>query len=690
MASLAGKADPTLARMAYAAGMANVPGDYSEHYQSTVDAHKELMGGIEEIAAGIKLENDLATLEFKKAMKIFEDPLNLQMIDSDYTEMQADITAQREEWKANKGFKNDPEGRQDWDRRNQQIIGRHEQDNANLGTLQAGIEGNLYDIENMEIGKKKYLTDLAKYQANQDKQSGIHNADATKYMKDHPNATPAQLWKKLGIVKEGVVVKFKDPVTGEYTYVSKVGEDPKNNEPLFELQKSSELLDYVNKDARADDTLVKAQALYQNRLKTSKGRSDNYSGFRNEDRNALEELLDTDMLNNPNTLKYMMHKKIGGEKLSFAEALRNGKALGLTNEIIKELGATKSDGDDILTESDFATAESYETVVNNILSGKAIYQENGKNKSLDTKGMYLDYTVDNAFKTGYNTYKEKVDKNNVKTNIKTNPYGLSLSKKGKYGLGLPSKGTSYVPQYDVGYVTNKIDNLKSGTQISFQGGVYTYREVDGTTQWWKNYGKGESYDDPDVEGVGVGVPIGTAKDMAEKVFHVDDPIFTSIVTERETEVPDDETGLLPSDNPFADKQAVVEGKSKARIAPTKFVDAFKKDFQSDNAVVRYLRDMNVPGLVVGAYQGAGKLNYPDNDNRKLVEPISAYDDVILTINGKTKLFVTDPSFSDDTEGAQEIWDWLYENFSSTVTSGENTVTSGENTATSDSGGNVRD
>ena len=406
MASLAGKADPTLARMAYAAGMANVPGDYSKHYQSAVDAHKELMGGIEEIAAGFKLENDIATLEFKKAMKIFEDPLNLQMIDSDYTEMQADITAQREEWKANKGFKNDPEGRQDWDRRNQQIIGRHEQDNANLGTLQAGIEGNLYDIENMEVGKKKYLTNLAKYQANQDKQSGIHNSDATKYMKDNPNATPAQLWKKLGIVKEGVVVKFKDPVTGEYTYVSKVGEDPGTKEPLFESQKSSELLDYVNKDARADDTLVQAQALYQDRLKISKGRSDNYSSFRNEDRNALEELLDTGMLNNPNTLKYMMHKKIGGEKLSFAEALRSGKALGLTNEIIKELGATKSDGDDILTESDFATAKSYETVVNNILNGKAIYEIDGEKKSLDTKGLYLDYTVDNAFKTGYNTYKD--------------------------------------------------------------------------------------------------------------------------------------------------------------------------------------------------------------------------------------------------------------------------------------------
>ena len=177
MASLAGKADPTIARFAYAAGMANVPGDYSKHYQSAVDAHKELMGGIEEIAAAYKLENDIATLEFKKAMKVFDDPLNVQMIDSDYTEMQNDVSIQREEWKANKGFKNDPEGRQDWNRRNDQIIGRHEQDNANLGILQESVKGNLYDIENMEIGKKTFLTNLAKYQANQDKESGKHNAD---------------------------------------------------------------------------------------------------------------------------------------------------------------------------------------------------------------------------------------------------------------------------------------------------------------------------------------------------------------------------------------------------------------------------------------------------------------------------------------------------------------------------------
>ena len=38
--SLAGKADPMLVKMAYAAASANVPGDYSDHYKTMVETHK--------------------------------------------------------------------------------------------------------------------------------------------------------------------------------------------------------------------------------------------------------------------------------------------------------------------------------------------------------------------------------------------------------------------------------------------------------------------------------------------------------------------------------------------------------------------------------------------------------------------------------------------------------------------------
>lgn len=69
--------------------------------------------------------------------------------------------------------------------------------------------------------------------------------------------------------------------------------------------------------------------------------------------------------------------------------------------------------------------------------------------------------------------------------------------------------------------------------------------------------------------------------MAEDVFYVgDDPIFNSIVTEREQEVPDDKTGLLPSDNQFADRQSVAEGQGQAAVVPADFVDVFKKIFKA--------------------------------------------------------------------------------------------------------------
>ena len=382
--------------------------------------------------------------------------------------------------------------------------------------------------------------------------------------------------------------------------------------------------------------------------------------------NRLDGLLQTDT-----DVRRAMLAKYGIHGTSFADDIKTKTMVSeeIYASLVRTIGVEKSgqvkaedtlegiaDTDGILGLSQEEINNAYGTYSTNILGmkdpevSKAVF-----------KASYAD-RMRKAHIYGYSR-RTPTPGDGIGTETKTNPHGLSLSKKGKYGLGLPSKGTSYVPQYDVGYVTNKIDNLKSGTQISFQGGVYTYREVDGATQWWKNYGKGESYDDPDVEGVGIGTVVGTAKDMAEKVFHVDDPIFTSIVTEREQEVPDDITGLLPSENPFADKQATAEGQAKPRTVPNDFTKAFGKLTGSDNAVVKYLRDMNVPGLVVGNYQGGGSLNYPDNDNRKLVEPISTYDDVILTLGGKTKLFVTDPSFTDDIEGAQEIWNWLHENFS---------------------------
>ena len=50
MASLLGKADPTIVQAAYAAGMANVPKDYSKSYETIADAYGDFMTSIGEDA----------------------------------------------------------------------------------------------------------------------------------------------------------------------------------------------------------------------------------------------------------------------------------------------------------------------------------------------------------------------------------------------------------------------------------------------------------------------------------------------------------------------------------------------------------------------------------------------------------------------------------------------------------------
>lgn len=273
-----------------------------------------------------------------------------------------------------------------------------------------------------------------------------------------------------------------------------------------------------------------------------------------------------------------------------------------------------------------------------------------ENRSLGTKlkAMYDTDVIESRHEEMFIAKKGKIEENKEESK---NPYGLSLSSKGKYGLGFPSKGTKYSVQYDVGYVTNKIDNLKNGSEIAFQGGSYTFREVDGKTQWWQNYGYNEAGDK--VEGVGIGKPIGTAKDMARDVFNVDDPIFTDIVTEREAEVPDDKTGLLPSQNQFSDPAT-----GKISVVPSTFIKSVGKDNED---VVKYLRAMNIKGLKVGIGEVGKELSFPGGkpSNAEQDRSPSGYDDVYISLNGKLKMFVVDPNIKSDDVRASEIWEWLY-------------------------------
>ena len=465
MANLAGKADPTLAKMAYSAAMANVPGDYSDFHQSTVDAHKELLTGIQETAIALKEKNEEATQKFNEAMAIFNDPLNAQMIDAEYEEMQAEVTAQREVWKANKGFKKDPEGLQNWNRKNQEIIGRHDQDGSTLNTIAEGVNGDLYDIPGAKIETKEYLTNVASYTANIDKQSGIYNKKTSTFVKNNPKATPEEIWANLGSdVKDGVLVKYKDPTTGEFTYISKVKD--KNDAPMIINHKSSELLKVVDGMKKSDETVVKFNELLENQIKTATKGSDSYDGFSDNNKNKMEDIIDAALEKNPNALNYLYGKKFGGMKKTFEEALRDGSNVGLTNDIIISLGGI-NDKNGILERSDFAKgkegAANYNKVVDGILDGSV--------KEVDGKKLLIDYINKEAFKVEHDQHKKSDEKGLTwAQKLAREKYNDYINKesggKNKFGLNLKrnyytiqtSKGASYI---DGQTISNTVETFKS-------------------------------------------------------------------------------------------------------------------------------------------------------------------------------------------------------------------------------------
>ncbi len=83
MASLAGKADPVLARMAYAAGMANVPADLSGIYKSNVEDYKLFHQRIRAKAAIRKAEKKMLLADVEGSLQGLTDQLSRVGVDSD-------------------------------------------------------------------------------------------------------------------------------------------------------------------------------------------------------------------------------------------------------------------------------------------------------------------------------------------------------------------------------------------------------------------------------------------------------------------------------------------------------------------------------------------------------------------------------------------------------------------------------
>jgi hypothetical protein len=406
MAKLGGTADPTIVKMAYAAALGNVPGDHSDHYKTMVDTHKELLKGIDEQFKAYQVSKAIDEVAFQTAMSVFDNPLAAQVIDSDYDMMYAEVEAQRQLYEDNKGFKDDDKGLADWNRKNNQIVQRYQGNQQDLVDIKAGVDAKLYDTSTMPKADLNFVTNIANYQGNKNGKSGIYNAKATEYMKANPDATAEQVWNSLGIKDEGVVVKYHDPATGEYTYMSKVTNDDGDTEIVS--AKSGELKDKFGQGKKADGALADAEEVYLSVSKQASQTTDSWDKFSNSARNRLETSIDKSMEDNPNTLRYLMHKKVGGQSQTFADALRSGKdGIGLKESIIAGLEGVNSDGDGKLERSDFASGEegtkNYNKVVNSILNGKLDETNPGA-----TKSMYLDF-MDKEFENEHNLRK-KVEK----------------------------------------------------------------------------------------------------------------------------------------------------------------------------------------------------------------------------------------------------------------------------------------
>jgi hypothetical protein len=522
MAKLGGKADPTVVKMAYAEALGNTPLDQSKNYQTMVDMHKELMGDIEAQAKALKVNRAVDELAFETAMSIFDTPLAAQVIDSDYNMMYSEVEAQRRAWEDSKGFKDDDKGLADWNRKNQQIIQRYEGNQQDLIDLKTAIDGKVYDVKGMSKSDIGLMTNIANYTGNKNGKSGIYNEKATEYMKNNPDATAEEMWMSLGIEddSQGIVVKYHDPATGEYTYVSRVLDE--NGVGVIASAKSGDLKNRFK--LKADNSLTEVQKAITNVGNNAKNTTKGWENFSNDYRNQLDGIIEDGSVENANTLNYLMKNKVGGQEQSFADALEAGK-VKQTPEILavlKNQEGYKDDGDGVIDRGDFDTAENYQKVVRSILNGELDKQDPGS-----TKEMYLDF-MDDELKRVHDLYK--------KVETPKGPTDTGLFKKDeKIRLGSQKSWGKQV-EYNASEANSYVEDIKAGNKFTFDG---YHLDFDPETGGWtatrasgKDAGTQTKYDDTD--------------QMVRNIFQTNDPRFDNLKTEYEPKV-DPQTGEIEED-----------------------------------------------------------------------------------------------------------------------------------------------
>tara|TARA_R100001463_G_scaffold96675_1_gene151138 strand:- start:6499 stop:9207 length:2709 start_codon:yes stop_codon:yes gene_type:complete len=369
MASLIGKADSTLVTAAAREGLSNVPGDYSKQFGIMADANKTLLVGVEKAFKQYEADKKASKKELEDAVKDLKTYGVGIENNADYNMFSDEMDAQVAIWKENGGFQNDSKGLREWERQNNKIMSKYKSNQTSLIEALEKFEDTDSWIGGLEPGDNKFLTSLIKYAKNVDDKSGAHNAKANDYMSNNTGAstdkTPEQLWKYLG-VEEGEVVKYLDPATNEFSYITSI-------DGKVVSKKSSELSEMIPPKAIKPEIAIHTEI--NTKIDTSKGTySDNDS---QRTQNWLETLIDNATEGNPRALEYLMGQKYGGMKTSFVDALRDGTA-EISPAIIKSLGGVGYLGDKNkdgkMDEGDFVTTENYNAMVDKILYGEDTYE----------------------------------------------------------------------------------------------------------------------------------------------------------------------------------------------------------------------------------------------------------------------------------------------------------------------------
>ena len=406
-------ADATLVAAAYRASMANVPADYSTQFQTMVDAHKTLLTGVKDAFTAYKLEKQAGIDKLNEGIKDVVNTLSTVKIGADHDQLQDKIEEQKEIFERDKlHLPRTARARQDWDRENQKIIASIQGNQTSLiDGLQKWESGKVHKkgMSTGEIINGEYsndvgvLNNLLDYAKNVGDKSGVHNKAATEFMSlndgSKDDKTKEDLWDSFNVKEDekGLVVKYLDPVSGEYTYITKIDGNV--------ITKKSSEIEKMMPDKDTDGQTGVLEIVNLQGTNSQKTDQEYSAATSTMNKNQLSDLVDDRLDINKHALKFMMAKKYGPQEKSFEDAIRSGEdGIGMSDAIVASLqGVTgfENDGDDKFEREDFAAGEegtkNYNAVVQSILQGK-------ENPEL-SRDLFVNYTDETAFKKMWNTYK---------------------------------------------------------------------------------------------------------------------------------------------------------------------------------------------------------------------------------------------------------------------------------------------